>query len=867
MKHPESQICHMATIPAPGLFQLKTHLLLIGHRTAGKTTLGELLAQRLGVPFVDIDRVIESRTGKPAAGLARESTAQFRAMELDVLSEFCASHTPAVIACGAGMQSYPAGVHIVEIEREGWGATARELRGPLRADLSSDEEIAWMRAIREPLFRAVAHARVHVARGTSTDTALDDLTRVTGFLVKAADSALMRISWFVPRTSGSLIRAEADARLFGGAGVEIRSDFFEAAQCDVPMLASLRTPDNEFFARNHHAAEFDCDIRLLDYWHPGGLAPRPFVISMHTDRFDTAGLHLLAGALRDFMGRYGAWAPFCRWKYAPTIKSWNDMRVCLDAVHRFRLEHGRGTFLPQGREWHWFRALQPALGNDHNYLHQPDVTDIDESALPPSLSGLLPHFTQHAPGPFHGLIGLPVEHSIGDMYHRSLPEAHGEMPPAYVKIPVQTPDIAKALKLLTSLGFGGLSVTAPLKRGVADCRCVSNPDGLESGNTLTFADGKWTLSDTDEAGMNAALCDVEAAGIAPGPAIVFGRGGVGPAVLRALEKRGWGPVIQVSARDGWQSGLDPVRLIVNAAGPAGDGCSGAPHTDAWLDLHYNDSRQPPDGATLYRNGRTFFAAQAAAQRELWRSNEAADIASVSSLMQDVAPRRHDRAAYLLKLLLAEFPLRRFDVNIPPKTFSITTAEDIEELINRITDEEFRKDERLPYWAELWHSASALAGFILDDESLVRGYELVEIGCGLGVPGIAAAAAGALVTFTDNDSHALHAAEFNCLANLPGTNADFRLLDFRDPPYRKWERIIAADVLYENRYLEPFAEFLAGSLAPGGAALIAEPNRHIAEPFFQMLRKMNFVTVTTQKPAVLHGRTVEVAIHVVRAGNG
>jgi len=52
--------------------------------------------------------------------------------------------------------------------------------------------------------------------------------------------------------------------------------------------------------------------------------------------------------------------------------------------------------------------------------------------------------------------------------------------------------------------------------------------------------------------------------------------------------------------------------------------------------------------------------------------------------------------------------------------SITTASDIDSLIDKISEEEFRKDERLPYWAEIWHSAIALSQFLQHNPTLVAG---------------------------------------------------------------------------------------------------------------------------------------------------
>ncbi len=59
---------------------------------------------------------------------------------------------------------------------------------------------------------------------------------------------------------------------------------------------------------------------------------------------------------------------------------------------------------------------------------------------------------------------------------------------------------------------------------------------------------------------------------------------------------------------------------------------------------------------------------------------------------------------------------------------------------------FAQDEFLPYWAELWPSAHALTEVLCARE--LHGVRVLELGCGLGLPSLAAAALGAQVTATD-----------------------------------------------------------------------------------------------------------------------
>ncbi|HKC77906.1 MAG TPA: methyltransferase domain-containing protein, partial [Gaiellaceae bacterium] len=64
----------------------------------------------------------------------------------------------------------------------------------------------------------------------------------------------------------------------------------------------------------------------------------------------------------------------------------------------------------------------------------------------------------------------------------------------------------------------------------------------------------------------------------------------------------------------------------------------------------------------------------------------------------------------------------------------------------IDEAAFDEEEFLPYWAELWPSGLALARHVAARD--LQGLRVLELGCGLGLPSLAAAACGAEVLATD-----------------------------------------------------------------------------------------------------------------------
>ncbi|MCB2204934.1 hypothetical protein KQI65_09295 [bacterium] len=213
-----------------------------------------------------------------------------------------------------------------------------------------------------------------------------------------------------------------------------------------------------------------------------------------------------------------------------------------------------------------------------------------------------------------------------------------------------------------------------------------------------------------------------------------------------------------------------------------------------------------------------------------------------------------------------FPLRDIEIEIGGQRYLLTTAEDIEQLIDRITEEEFREDERLPYWAELWHSAVALAETLTSTTLQLGGMRILEIGCGLALPGIVAARLGGVVTCSDFESHARLAARLNTLQNNPATPVEIVHMDFRSPPGEQWPLILAADVIYEKRFITPLADFLDRVLTEDGRVLLAEPNRMIAVPFFEELTSRGFHYSRKSHQTSLHGRDVEISVYDISRSN-
>ena len=149
---------------------------LVGMPGAGKSVVGRELADRLGVPFLDLDERIEREAGVSVAEIFRtEGEAVFRAREAATLVE-ASRQDPSVVACGGGVVLEPA--NRITLRNTGvvvfLNAPLDVLRERIRPDaerplIQQDGDLERLLQSREPLYREFA---AHVVDGSGTPGAV-----------------------------------------------------------------------------------------------------------------------------------------------------------------------------------------------------------------------------------------------------------------------------------------------------------------------------------------------------------------------------------------------------------------------------------------------------------------------------------------------------------------------------------------------------------------------------------------------------------------------------------------------------------------------------------------------------------------------
>jgi 3-dehydroquinate dehydratase/shikimate dehydrogenase len=184
-----------------------------------------------------------------------------------------------------------------------------------------------------------------------------------------------------------------------------------------------------------------------------------------------------------------------------------------------------------GEKASFTRVMNLALGSEMTFASLPDEPvapgqlNIDEMNAIYRVRGI------NTDTQFYALLGNPVSHSIGHLFHNDYFEKH-QINARYVKIELEIDELAKFLDQAFLLPFQGLSITMPLKlKAFALC---SLEDGAKSINTLVKKNQKWLGYNTDILGLWQILKPYHFKKV-----IILGAGGAGLSLYEDFKQKGF----------------------------------------------------------------------------------------------------------------------------------------------------------------------------------------------------------------------------------------------------------------------------------------------------------------------------------------
>ncbi len=177
------------------------------------------------------------------------------------------------------------------------------------------------------------------------------------------------------------------------------------------------------------------------------------------------------------------------------------------------------------------------------------------------------------------------------------------------------------------------------------------------------------------------------------------------------------------------------------------------------------------------------------------------------------------------------PLKQFDLSVAGHFWKLFAAPNQDELLTIAEDFEL-----FPFGLLLWESSVGLATRLAENQVLVSGKRVLEIGAGVGFAGIVASKLGAKVRQTDYLPDALKLAKFNAAMNeaegIETFLADWRIWSHAP----KYDVILGADVTYDRGMHFYLEQIFKRNLALGGRVILADPGRPQFIDFADQLEK-------------------------------
>jgi predicted nicotinamide N-methyase len=207
-------------------------------------------------------------------------------------------------------------------------------------------------------------------------------------------------------------------------------------------------------------------------------------------------------------------------------------------------------------------------------------------------------------------------------------------------------------------------------------------------------------------------------------------------------------------------------------------------------------------------------------------------------------------------------MEEYTVTLEGRNYRLQRPADLETLWEEMEDDAFCADERLPYWVEVWPAAVFLARWLSANTPRFRQGWCLDVGCGLGLTTAVASEFSERVVGLDYEFQALSFARHNAgLNNLFSPN--WLLMDWRAPGLKphSFSRIWGADILYEARFFEPLLCLFQHLLAPGGAIWLCTPERRVAAPFWEGVKRENWqVSCLDQEFVAYKGYQMQVYLY-------
>ena len=180
-----------------------------------------------------------------------------------------------------------------------------------------------------------------------------------------------------------------------------------------------------------------------------------------------------------------------------------------------------------------------------------------------------------------------------------------------------------------------------------------------------------------------------------------------------------------------------------------------------------------------------------------------------------------------------------DIFCSGERFQIIRPGDTDQLIEVAAERhQFETTRYMPYWANIWPVSRYLASFLLTMDWHGKKERVLELGCGLGLSGLAALRCGHHVTFSDYDLAALRYAKRNAELNQ-FHEFDVMPLNWQYPGAQRFSLLIGSDLTFTASLVPDLVQVFDQMLERNGRIILADQNRMNQNSFSKLLAAKGF----------------------------
>jgi len=219
---------------------------------------------------------------------------------------------------------------------------------------------------------------------------------------------------------------------------------------------------------------------------------------------------------------------------------------------------------------------------------------------------------------------------------------------------------------------------------------------------------------------------------------------------------------------------------------------------------------------------------------------------------------HERQIY--NNIREKYSLTFDSLKVSGNTVRILKVADLEEFLDG--KDPLADVSEFPFWIRLWDAAMILS-YVLGAQTETKGKRLLELGAGLGAPGLAAAAAGFDVTLSDYEDIIMDFQKVSAAASGL-TNVEFSHLDWLTPPeIEPFDVLAGAEILFRDEFFEPLLNIFKTCLKPDGLIYLAHDSKRQSLGKFLKIAQADFDISLKEQSFIRDGQKVTVIVNSLR----